>query len=238
LKDRGIAHNFSAAYTPQQNGVVERKNRSLVEAARSMLNFANLPLYFWADAINTANFTQNRSYINKRFDKTPYEILNKRKPNVKFFHVFGCRCFILRNDSKANFEAKADEGIFIGYSTNAMAYRILNKRTRVIEETINVNFDGLYVKSQQKHFENLPIFSGSDDSLPMDSFDIDFQFFFDDVDCAFNSESNIADNKTSEAFKIIETIEACDLLSQQQNPDPAVVTNPAVTEEQQKSCCS
>nr|GFB28325.1 retrovirus-related Pol polyprotein from transposon TNT 1-94 [Tanacetum cinerariifolium] len=83
--------------TPQQNGVVERRNRTLVEAATSMLTFANLPSFLWAEAIATACFTQNRSIIHKRFDKTPYELINKRKPNIKFFRVFGCRCYLLND---------------------------------------------------------------------------------------------------------------------------------------------
>jgi len=78
LINKGILHNLSAPYTPQQNGVVERRNRFLCEAARTMLSFARLPLYFWADAIATAWYTKNRSYINKRFSITPYEIINKR----------------------------------------------------------------------------------------------------------------------------------------------------------------
>ena len=82
LRNKGISHNFSTPYSPPQNGVVERRNRSLCEAARSMLNFVDLPLYFWADAILTACFTQNRSYINKRFNMTPYVIINNRKPNI------------------------------------------------------------------------------------------------------------------------------------------------------------
>lgn len=105
LESRGIDHNFAAPYTPQQNGVVERRNRSLVEAARSMLNFAKLPLYFWAEAVATACFTQNRSYLNKRFNITPYEILNKRKPNLKFLHVFGSRCFLMKmNETRNKFQ--------------------------------------------------------------------------------------------------------------------------------------
>nr|GEV14833.1 integrase, catalytic region, zinc finger, CCHC-type, peptidase aspartic, catalytic [Tanacetum cinerariifolium] len=96
----GITQRFSAARTPQQNGVVERRNRTLVEAARTMLTmltFANLPLFLWAEAIAIAYFTQNRSIIHKRFDKTPYELMNKRKPNIKFFHVFVFRCYLLND---------------------------------------------------------------------------------------------------------------------------------------------
>ncbi|KAL4566294.1 hypothetical protein LXL04_030408 [Taraxacum kok-saghyz] len=91
LKDKGIEHNFSAPYTPQQNGVVERRNRTLCEAARSMLIFADLPQYFWAEAIATTCYTQNRSLIHKHLHITPYEVINNRKPNIKFFHIFGCR---------------------------------------------------------------------------------------------------------------------------------------------------
>nr|GFC70477.1 putative ribonuclease H-like domain-containing protein [Tanacetum cinerariifolium] len=84
----GITQQFSFARTPQQNGVVERRNRTLVEATRTMLTFANLPSFLWVEAIAIACFTQNRSIIHKRFDKTPYELINKRKPNIKFFRVF------------------------------------------------------------------------------------------------------------------------------------------------------
>nr|GFC47103.1 integrase, catalytic region, zinc finger, CCHC-type, peptidase aspartic, catalytic [Tanacetum cinerariifolium] len=86
----GITQQFSAARTPQQNGVVERRNKTLVEAARTMLTFTNLPSFLWAEAIAIAGFIQNHSIIHKHFDKTPYELINKRKPNIKFFRVFGC----------------------------------------------------------------------------------------------------------------------------------------------------
>ena len=112
-----------------------------------MLSFASLPLYFWADAIAAACFTQNRSYLNKRFSLTPYEIINNRKPNVKFFHVFGSRCFIFNSKEHRNkFDVKADEGIFLGYSLTSKAYWVLNKRSRKIEETYYVTFDDNYVK--------------------------------------------------------------------------------------------
>lgn len=91
LTNIGISYNFSSPHTPQQNGVAERWNRYLCEAARTMWSFAKLPLYFWVDAIATACFTQNRSSINKRFLITPYEILNNHMPNMKFFHIFGSR---------------------------------------------------------------------------------------------------------------------------------------------------
>nr|GEV05498.1 hypothetical protein [Tanacetum cinerariifolium] len=105
----GITKQFYAARTPQQNGVVERRNRTLVEAARTMLTFANLPSFLWAEAIAIACFTQNRLIIHKRFDKTPYELINKRKLNIKFFRVFGCRCYLL-NDYEDVGKLKANGG--------------------------------------------------------------------------------------------------------------------------------
>nr|GEZ21821.1 uncharacterized mitochondrial protein AtMg00810-like [Tanacetum cinerariifolium] len=126
----GISQQFFTARTPQQNGVVEMRNRTLVEAARTMLTFANLPSFFWAEAITTACFTQNRSIIQKRFDKTPYELINKTKPNIKFFRVFGCRCYLLNDyEDVGKIKAKGDIGVFVGYSKESAAFRIYNKRT-------------------------------------------------------------------------------------------------------------
>nr|GEZ94617.1 hypothetical protein [Tanacetum cinerariifolium] len=85
----GILHQMSVARTPEQNGVFERWNRTLVKAARTMLSAANVPLFFWAEAIATTCFTQNHSLIIPRHEKTPYHIINDRKPSVKFFHIFG-----------------------------------------------------------------------------------------------------------------------------------------------------
>nr|GEV45764.1 hypothetical protein [Tanacetum cinerariifolium] len=93
----GITQQFSVARTPQQNGVMERRNRTLVEAARTMLTFANLPLFLWTEAIAITCFTQNHLIIHKSFDKTPYELMNRRKPNINFFRMFGCRCYLLNN---------------------------------------------------------------------------------------------------------------------------------------------
>nr|GEU82321.1 hypothetical protein [Tanacetum cinerariifolium] len=124
----------SCSRTPQQNGVVERRNRTLAEAARTMLTFANLPLFLWAKAIATACFTQNCLIIHKRFDKTPYELINKRKPNIKFFRVFGCRCYLLNDyDDVGKLKAKGDIGVFVGYSKESAAFRIYNKRTHEVE---------------------------------------------------------------------------------------------------------
>ncbi|GJX06162.1 retrovirus-related pol polyprotein from transposon TNT 1-94 [Tanacetum coccineum] len=140
----GIRHETSTARTPEQNGVVERRNRTLVEAARTMLSAAKVPLFFWAEAIATACFTQNRSLVIPRHEKTPYHIINARKPSVKFFHIFGSLCYIIRDGENLDkMKEKGDACIFVGYSTQSKAYRVFNKRTRMIVETIHVNFDEL-----------------------------------------------------------------------------------------------
>ncbi|GJV99844.1 retrovirus-related pol polyprotein from transposon TNT 1-94, partial [Tanacetum coccineum] len=94
----GIKHQTSTARTPEQNNVVERRNRTLVKAAQTMLSAAKAPLFFWAEAIATACFTQNRSLVIPRHEKTTYHVINGRKPSVKFFHIFGSLCYIVRDD--------------------------------------------------------------------------------------------------------------------------------------------
>nr|GFB26332.1 hypothetical protein [Tanacetum cinerariifolium] len=140
----GIQHQTSVARTHEQNGVVKRRNRTLVEAARTMLSAAKVPLFFWAEAIATACFTQNRSLVIPRHEKTPYHIINEQKPSVKFFHIFGSTCYIVRDGENLDkMKEKGDECIFVGYSNQSRAYRVFNKRTRVIMESIHVNFDEL-----------------------------------------------------------------------------------------------
>jgi transposase InsO family protein len=95
LEEDGIKHEFSSLYTPQQNGVVERKNRTLLDMARTMLDDYKTPDRFWAEAINTACYSINRLYLHRILKKTSYELLTGKKPNVSYFRVFGSKCFIL-----------------------------------------------------------------------------------------------------------------------------------------------
>ncbi|GJR28999.1 retrovirus-related pol polyprotein from transposon TNT 1-94 [Tanacetum coccineum] len=140
----GIFHQKTVPRTPQQNGVVERRNRTLVEAARTMLIFSKAPMFLWAEAVATACYTQNRSLIHTRHDKTPYELVHNKKPDLTFFRVFGALCYPT-NDSEdlGKLQPTADIGIFVGYAPNRKGYRIYNKRTRHIMETIYVTFDEL-----------------------------------------------------------------------------------------------
>ncbi|GKB94827.1 retrovirus-related pol polyprotein from transposon TNT 1-94 [Tanacetum coccineum] len=105
----GISHETSVARSPQQNGVVERRNRTLIEAARTMLIYAKAPLFLWAEAVATACYTQNRSIIRLRHGKTPYELLHDKPPDLSFFHVFGALCYPT-NDSEnlGKLQPKAD----------------------------------------------------------------------------------------------------------------------------------
>nr|GFA46464.1 retrovirus-related Pol polyprotein from transposon TNT 1-94 [Tanacetum cinerariifolium] len=117
---------------------------SINEAARTMLIFSRASLFLSVEAIATACFTQNRSIIHRRFNKTPYELINGRKPNISFLHVFGALCYP-KNDHEdiGKLGVKGDIGFFIGYSANSCAYRIYNRRTKKIMETMNVSFDEL-----------------------------------------------------------------------------------------------
>ncbi|GJX59675.1 ribonuclease H-like domain-containing protein [Tanacetum coccineum] len=117
---KGIKREYSIARTPQQNGVAERKNRTLIEAARTMLADSLLPIQFWAEAVNTACYVLNRVLVTKPQMKTPYEILMGRSPNISFIRPFGCPLTILNTlDHLGKFDGKSEEGYLLGYSTNS-----------------------------------------------------------------------------------------------------------------------
>nr|GEZ98022.1 hypothetical protein [Tanacetum cinerariifolium] len=130
--------------TPQQNGVVERRNRTLVKVARTMLIFSKALMFLWAEAVATACYTQNRSLIHTRHHKTPYELVHNKKHDLTFFRVFGALCYPTNNsEDLGKLQPIADTGIFVGYAPSRKGYRIYNKRTRRIMETIYVQFDEL-----------------------------------------------------------------------------------------------
>nr|GEU59627.1 hypothetical protein [Tanacetum cinerariifolium] len=142
FKEERIKHQTSTARTHKQNGIVERRNRTLVEAARTMLSTSKLPLFFWAEAIVTACYTQNRSIIILTHDKTPYHIINDMKPSIKHLHIFGCIRYIIRDGENLDrMKEKEDLCILVGYSTQSKRYRVYNKKTRMIVESIHICFD-------------------------------------------------------------------------------------------------
>lgn len=110
--------------------------------ARRMIYENNLPKYFWVEAVNTVCYVINRVMIQPILEKTPYELLNGRKPNISHFISFGCKCYVLNNkkDNLGKFDVKSDDVIFVGYSSYSCAYRVFNKCTLVVEESIHVNF--------------------------------------------------------------------------------------------------
>nr|GEX00340.1 retrovirus-related Pol polyprotein from transposon TNT 1-94 [Tanacetum cinerariifolium] len=141
LSLKGIKREFSVLRTPQQNGIAERKNRTLIEAARTMLEDSLLPIPFWAEAVNTACYVQNRILVTKPQNKTPYELLHGRTPSIGFMRPFGYLVTILNTlDSLSKFNGNVDEGFFVGYSVSSKAFRVFNSRTRIVQETLHVNF--------------------------------------------------------------------------------------------------
>ncbi|GKC93683.1 putative ribonuclease H-like domain-containing protein [Tanacetum coccineum] len=124
---KGILRQFSVARTPQQNGVAERRNRTLTKASRTMLADSKLPTSFWAEAVNTACYVQNRVLVVKPHNKTPYELFYGRTPTLCFIRPFGGPVTILNTiNHLGKFDGKADEGFFIGYSLNSKAFRVFN----------------------------------------------------------------------------------------------------------------
>ncbi|KAK1615732.1 hypothetical protein QYE76_021249 [Lolium multiflorum] len=161
VDDEGIKHEFSAPYTPQQNGVVERKNRTIIEMARTMLSEFNSPHNFWGEAISTAVHYSNRLFLRPLHNKTPYELLTGNKPNVMYIRVFGCKCLVKNNKGKlGKFETRTIEGTFVGYAENSHAYRYYNKSTGTIE----VSCDVVFLEDNGSQVEQVvPCVAGDDD---------------------------------------------------------------------------
>nr|GEW39087.1 hypothetical protein [Tanacetum cinerariifolium] len=149
-----IFHQKTVPRTPQHNGVIERRNRTLVEAARTMLIFSKALMFLWAEVVATACYTQNCSLIHTRHHKTPYELVHNKTPDLTFFRVFGALCYHT-NDSEdlGKLQPTADIGKFVGYALSRKGYRIYNKRTRRLIETIHVQFNELTEIMASVHLE-------------------------------------------------------------------------------------
>ena len=141
-EEHGILHNFFSPRTPQQNGVVERKNKTLQKMVRTILNENELPKYFWAETVNIACYVVNIAHILSILKITPYELWKGRLPNISYFHAFECKCFFHNNgkETLGKFGAKSDESIFLGYSSISKTSRVFNKRLEKVEESIHIIF--------------------------------------------------------------------------------------------------
>nr|GEU41884.1 retrovirus-related Pol polyprotein from transposon TNT 1-94 [Tanacetum cinerariifolium] len=139
---KSIIRQYSVARTLQQNGVSERRNKTLIEAAGTMLADSTLPTTFWSEVVNTACYVQNRVLVVKPHNKIPYELFHSRTPGLSFMRPFGCPVTILNTkDHLGKFDGKAYEELFIGYSVNSKAFRVFNNRTRIVEENLHIRFN-------------------------------------------------------------------------------------------------
>jgi hypothetical protein len=155
-RDLGLEHQFSSPYVAWQNGVVERKNRSLCEMARTMLDEHRTPRRYWAEAVNTACHVGNQIFLRPFLNKTCYELMHGRAARVSHFKAFGCRCFILKKGRLDKFESRSSDGIFLGYASHSRAFCVLNLDTNLVMETCEVTFD-------EKQPCNWPVFECAGD---------------------------------------------------------------------------
>ena len=153
----GISQEFFALTTPQQNGVVERKNKVIQDMVRAMLHNKDVARNLWGETVNTTCHTVNRVYFKPGTKKTPYELWKWRKLNVKYFRIFGSTCFILKDrENVGKFDSRSDEWIFLGYSSTRKAYLVYNKSTKKVMETVNVVIDEVSDSGSKKSSEEIP----------------------------------------------------------------------------------
>lgn len=149
--DHGIKREYTILGTPQQNGVVERHNRTVQQMARSMMKEKKTSQGFGVEAIHTAVHILNKAHLRPNSDKTPHELWFGRPATIKHFKVFGSKCYIKNNDEHlGKYDDRADEGVFLGYATNNKGYRCYNKRLNKMVDCIDIKVDeGIHVKDTQ-----------------------------------------------------------------------------------------
>jgi hypothetical protein len=126
---------------PQQNGVVERKNRTIVEMARTMLDEHMTPRCFWPNAISTACYISNLIFLRSMLHLTPFELYFRRKPSVSHLRPFSCKCFVLKCDNLDKFDSHSSDGILLRYTPHGRSYRVFNLETNTIVESCDVTFN-------------------------------------------------------------------------------------------------
>ncbi|KAL0323577.1 UNVERIFIED_CONTAM: Retrovirus-related Pol polyprotein from transposon TNT 1-94 [Sesamum angustifolium] len=152
-EEEGIEHQTTVSYNPQQNGVSERKNRTVMEMARSMLQEKHLPKAFWAEAVYTAVYLLNRCPTKAVQNITPIEALSGKKPSAKHLRVFGSICYVhIPTEKRHKLEEKTEKGIFLGYSTQSKGYRIYNLKTKklIISRDVEFNEDAMWNWDEEK----------------------------------------------------------------------------------------
>jgi transposase InsO family protein len=161
--EEGMKHEFSAPYTPQQNGVVERKNRTFIDMVRTMLGEYKSPKRFWSEAINTTCHAINRLYLHHLLKKTSYKLLIGNKRNVSYFREFGSKCNILvKKGRHSKFAPKAVEGFLLGYDSNTKVYRVFNKSSGLVE----VSSDVVFYDTNGSSREQLDLDDVDEDEVP------------------------------------------------------------------------
>ncbi|GJR43968.1 retrovirus-related pol polyprotein from transposon TNT 1-94 [Tanacetum coccineum] len=202
FKEEGIEHQTSTPRTPEQNGVVKRRNRTLVEVARTMLSTTKFPLLFWSEAIATACYTQNRSIIIPIHEKTAYHIINDRKPLIKHLHIFGCTCYLTRDGGNLDkMKEKGDPCILVGYSTQ------FDEIKEMSETSVDNDTSGLVPQRQKAldydnadHVSQLQHVSPSADITAPSQQELDILFgpmydeFFNAGTSSLNKSSSPTDN--------------------------------------------
>ena len=138
--DHGIIHQRSCVATPQQNGVVERKHRHLLDVARALRFQANLPLSFWGECVLTATYLINKLPTPILKFKSPHQVLLGSPPSYSSLRVFGCLCFAKNMNIQHKFDERSKPGIFVGYPFNQKGYRIYDMKTRQIYVSRDVQF--------------------------------------------------------------------------------------------------
>lgn len=160
LKENGIVRQLTVPYTPQQNGVAERFNRTLVEMARCMLVGEGLTENLWAEAVNTAAYLRNRAPTKALDEVTPYEVWFNRKPVVKHLRTFGSVAIALDKKQHSKFKPKGKEYIMVGYSDTSKAYRLYEKATR----KVIVSRDVYFVEPDMKEYTNMELLPNENDN--------------------------------------------------------------------------
>lgn len=142
LKKCGIKRRLTVPYTPQQNGVAERKNRTLVEMARCMMRQAGVPPIFWAEAVNTACYIRNRCPTAALKGRLPFTVWTGKTPTMIYMQTFGTKVFVKIKGNRGKFDSRSEEGIFVGYDRQSKAYRVHLPRSKQTIASRDVKFMG------------------------------------------------------------------------------------------------